>query len=98
MTTRSLNTPRPSPPGGAGQIALILGVVAIALMFVPVVGEFVTIPAAIGAVIAGVIGFDRYDRGLASSRWDAVLGACLGVLVLLTTLVLLAAVHGTGSQ
>ena len=67
------------------------------LMFVPVVGEFVTIPVAIGAVIAGVIGFDRHDRGLASSRWDAVLGACLGVLVLLITLVLLAAVHGTGS-
>lgn len=72
--------------------------VATALMFVPVVGEFVTVPAAIGAVIAGLVGVDRYDRGLASSRWDAVLGICLGVLVLLITLVLLAAVHGTGSD
>ena len=83
-----------SPRNGAGHIALTVGVAAIALTLLPVVGEFLAIPVALVATIAGFIGFDRADRGHATNRGDAVVGGGLGVLSLLVNLAMLAAVHG----
>ncbi|MGE2836123.1 hypothetical protein [Mycobacterium sp. SMC-4] len=85
---------RSHPQNGAGQAALVLGVVAIVFVFVPVIGDFVSIPAAIGAVITGIAGFDRADRGRATNRLDAVIGGVLGLVALLVTLLIFAAVHG----
>lgn len=73
----------------------MLGVAAIAFTFVPIIGEFIAIPAAIGAVATGFIGFDRVDQGRATNRRDAVVGGSLGVLALLITLVMFAVVHGS---
>ncbi|MGE2729651.1 hypothetical protein ACQI4F_09235 [Mycolicibacterium vaccae] len=86
----------PYPRNRAGHAALILGVVALAFVFVPVIGEFVSIPAAVGAVVAGFVGFDRVGRGVATNRRDAVIGGVLGVLVLFMSLLIFAAVHGSG--
>jgi hypothetical protein len=88
----------PSPRNGAGLAALILGVLAIVFIFVPIVGDFIAIPAAIGAVVAGVMGFDRVDQGRATNRGDAVVGGGLGVVALLMTLIMFAAVHGVTSE
>ncbi|WP_226862967.1 hypothetical protein [Mycolicibacterium baixiangningiae] len=63
-------------------------------MFVPVLGDFVAIPAAIAAVIAGLIGFNRADQGHATNGRDAVNGGSLGVLALLITLLVFATVYG----
>lgn len=96
--------PQPNPPSlpqprnGAGRAALILGLVAIMFTFVPIIGDFIVIPAAIGAIAAGLIGFDRADRGRATNRRDALIGASLGALTLLITLFILAAVHGAASS
>lgn len=84
-------TPIPSPRNGAGSAALVLGVVAIAFTFIPIVGDFIAIPAAIGAVIMGLIGFDRADQGSATNRRDAIVGISLGVVALLIALIVFAA-------
>ncbi len=87
----------PPPRNGAGRAALILGLVALVFTFVPIIGDFIAIPAAICAIVAGLIGFDRADRGLATNRRDALIGASLGALTLLITLFILAAVHGSAT-
>jgi hypothetical protein len=92
------DTPTPSPRNGAGNVALALGVAAIMFIFVPIVGEFIAIPAAIGAVVTGFIGFDRVDQGRATNRRDAVVGGTLGALALLIMLVMFAAVHGADAE
>ena len=93
--TAPRKTPTPLPRNGAGHAALGLGVAAIAFTFVPIVGEFIAIPAAIAAVVTSFIGFDRVDQGRATNRGDAVVGGGLGVFALLTMLVMFAAVHGS---
>ena len=90
MTDRQ-EIPTPSPRNGAGRAALVLGVTALAFTFIPVIGDFVAIPAAIGAVVTCFIGLDRVD---ATHRSDAVIGGVLGVLTLLIALVIFAAEHG----
>lgn len=91
----SQGTPTPTPRNGAGTAALILGVVALAGNFVPIVGDFIAVPAALGAVVTSYIGFDRVYQGLATNRGDAVVGGSLGVLTLLITLVVFAATQGS---
>ena len=50
---------RSRPRNGLGTAALVLGVVAIVFAFVPIIGEFVAAPAAVTAVIFGLVGLDR---------------------------------------
>lgn len=83
----------PTPPAknGAGEFALIAGIVALACSVVPIVGEFVSAPAAVVAIAAGWIGINRVDRGLATNPGAAWIGLALGVLAgFITALVLLA--------
>jgi hypothetical protein len=63
---------------GAGNLALIAGIVAVVCAFVPFVGDFVTIPAGVIAVVSGWIGLGRAVEGDASNGRDAVIGAALG--------------------
>ncbi|WP_332112879.1 hypothetical protein [Rhodococcus ruber] len=65
---------------GAGSLALVAGIVAVICAFVPFVGDFVTIPAGIVAVISGWIGLGRAVEGDASNGREAVIGAALGGL------------------
>lgn len=85
---------RPLPHDGAGHAALALGLVAVIATFVPVIGELVVIPVAIGAAVAGFVGFDRVEHGRATNRGDALVGGGLGVIMLLINVAVLAAVHG----
>ena len=95
--TPPLDSSTGSTRNGMGNAALCLGLVAIAFTFVPIVGDFIALPAAVCAVIAGVIGSGRVDRGLATNRGAAVVGGFLGVLALLLALVVFAVVHGLSS-
>ncbi|MFF2082874.1 hypothetical protein ACFVVM_03830 [Nocardia sp. NPDC058176] len=84
----------PSPPrNGAGLAALILGMLGIALSFVPFLSEVAAIPCAIAALIASYIGCDRVERGLATNRVDAVVGGVLGGLALMSAVLINLAVY-----
>ncbi|MFD4406898.1 hypothetical protein ACFWPH_29445 [Nocardia sp. NPDC058499] len=90
--------PGHTPPvrNGAGLAALILGIFAVSFTFIPFAGEFLTAPAGLAAVIAGFIGWDRADRGIATNRADALVGGVLGAVALMMALLVYAATNGTG--
>ena len=63
-----------------GEVAFTSGVVALVFVFVPVVGDFVTVPASVLAVTLGFVGVIREDRGSALTSGRALTGGLLGVL------------------
>jgi tetrahydromethanopterin S-methyltransferase subunit C len=83
--------PAASPRNGAGELALGMGLVALAFSFFPIVGEFVAAPAAVLAVVAGSVGVRRADRGLATNPVPAWTGIGLGVAAGLMTLLVFVA-------
>lgn len=79
--------PTPAPPrNGAGSTALVFGVVAFVFAFVPVIGEFVALPAAIAAMVLGWIGFERAEDGEATNSSQAIAGGVLGLIAGLVVL------------
>lgn len=87
---------RPPERNGAGDAAFTLGVLAMVFVFVPLVGDFVTLPSALGAVVLGVVGIDRAERGLATNPRKALAGALLGVVSAFITFVTLVAMGTFG--
>ncbi|OWY82295.1 hypothetical protein [Rhodococcus sp. BUPNP1] len=88
----------PAPPvlrNGAGNAALIAGIVALVFAFVPVIGDFVAIPVGLVAVVCGWIGLERADKGTATNHREALSGACLGAAALFAVFVVFAAVHSS---
>lgn len=72
---------RPDQPrNGAGSAALVSGIVAVIFAVVPVVGEFVALPAALAAIVLGGIGLGRIDKGTATNLTETLTGMILGVL------------------
>ena len=80
-----------SSTGRSGNAALAFGAVAVLFVFVPVAGDFIAGAAGLAALVAGYIGFDRVDQGVATNRGDAIVGAGLGALALMIMLVVFAA-------
>ncbi|GAB09588.1 hypothetical protein GOARA_043_00630 [Gordonia araii NBRC 100433] len=86
----------PPPRNGVGLAALTLGIVAVALVFIPFSTEIVTAAVGIAAVVAGFIGWDRADRGIATNRSDALIGGILGLLASIAALMVYSATNGGG--
>ncbi|MBS9376274.1 hypothetical protein [Rhodococcus sp. B50] len=74
-----------------GSAALIAGIIAVVIAFVPLVGDLVTIPADGIAVVCGWTGVGRVEKGLASNQRDAVIGAGLGTAALFVVFLMFAA-------
>lgn len=73
-------TPPPSGRGnGLGIASLVLGIVGLAVCWVPVVGVFV----GVSAVVAGVVARRRLKRGGQDNYGIAVTGIVLGTLATL---------------
>ncbi|WP_410877044.1 hypothetical protein [Nocardia sp. A7] len=83
----------PSPRNGVGLAALVLGIIACAVSFIPVVSEFVAAPAGIGAVAAAFVGWDRIENGVATNRADTIAGGILGAIALAVTALVYLATH-----
>ncbi|MFC4335009.1 DUF4190 domain-containing protein [Salininema proteolyticum] len=67
-----------SKPKGFGITALVCGIAALALSFVPVITWF-SWPLNIVAIVFGVLGWDRANKGLASGKGPAIAGLVLGL-------------------
>lgn len=70
---------RPPERNGAGDAAFTLGVLAVVFALVPIVGDVVSLPLALGAVVLGMIGIGRAEHGLATNPNKAMVGVLLGV-------------------
>ena len=68
---------------GMGVAALVLGIVALFLSWIPVLG----LGLAVLAVIFGILGLSKARRGLADNRGMAIAGLVLGGIALLIGLV-----------
>lgn len=94
------NYPPPPPPqapsNGLGTTALVLGVLAILLAFVPILG-FVSYPLAILGIVFGLVGLRRVSRHVATNRGVALAGlitSVLGfVLVIISTVLYVEAIN-----
>lgn len=64
----------------AGEISLCAGIVAVVFCFVPMLGDVVALPAGLLAVVLGVVGVRRSERGLATNFGPSLVGATLGAL------------------
>ena len=75
-------------PGGhtkhrSGGYALLFGLLSLACALIPVIGDLVAVPAAIIAVVYGIVGVGHYDAGRAPRMLPALVGAILGAIALL---------------
>ncbi|MCH1884396.1 hypothetical protein [Agrococcus sp. ARC_14] len=100
MTRIRLEATPPEPPrrwsDSAGEWALVLGVIAVACVFVPVIGDWITLPFALGAVLLGFVGIRGAAHGRARRSIMAMLGILLGAGSLGAVLVLLMATSHSG--
>lgn len=81
----------PAAPSRAGSTALVVGALSLLCALVPVVGDIVSVPLALVAIVCGVLGVGHYDSGRAPRMLPALLGALLGGISLLTTVISLIA-------
>lgn len=84
----------PRPRNGLGGGALFTGVLALAFAFIPIVGEFVAAPASVLAIVLGLIGFNRAEKGLATDGGRALTGAVLGLVAGLVVFLVFIATMG----
>ena len=93
MVPNNSATP-PGPRNGVGRLALHLGVVAVVTALIPVVGDFIAAPAALTALVLGIVGYLRVETGAATNPIQAITGAILGLsagLIIFTTYVITSA-------
>lgn len=81
---------RPSRGGyTAGDYALAFGIAATACVLIPVIGDALSAPVAVLAIIFGLIGIRRWDDGRSHRVLPAAVGAALGVLSLFAVVFML---------
>lgn len=86
------------PPyrNGVGDTALVAGIIAAVSAFLPIVGDLITIPAGLIAVVCGWIGLVRVENGVADNHRNAVIGAVLGIAGLFVVFLVFVATHSPG--
>lgn len=80
----------PPPRNRAGEVALVMGIVSLTLSFVPVIGDFVAAPTGLLAVVLGVLGVRRSEKGVATNFGESLTGAALGAVAVLIVLLMIA--------
>ena len=69
-----------APQNGHGLAAIILGIAATVLFWVPFLYLITAIPAGIIAIVQGAKGRKLADQGLATNRGQATAGLVLGII------------------
>lgn len=79
--------PGSSPPDNTtGLLALVLGIASIPLLFCYVLG----LPTGVAAILLGIAGKWKADRGVADNPGQALLGIITGAVGVLATVVIIA--------
>lgn len=71
------------PRNGLGTAALVCGIIAVVLSFVPGVNWF-TWPLGVLAIVFGAIGWSRVNKGQATNKGYTIAGLVLGILSFFT--------------
>ena len=77
---------RPQPKNGFGTTALVLGIVALVLGFIPFVSLFTAIPLGIIGGIFGILGIVRVSKRVATNKVASIFGLVASVLAVLLAL------------
>lgn len=75
----------------AGDWSLTFGLAAVGCLLIPAIGDIVSAPVAVAAVVLGLIGIGRHDTGAAPKVLPAAVGTALGALALFFVVVMLIA-------
>lgn len=78
----------------SGEYALTFGVAAIVCALIPGIGDLISVPTAILAVVCGIVGIGHYDAGRTRSVLPAAVGTALGALALFFVAVVFIATRG----
>jgi hypothetical protein len=79
------------PRDRIGDAALTCGVVALVFVFVPIIGDLITPPAAMAAILLALANLIREHRDLSAHSNKALTGGLLGAIAVLITLMVFAA-------
>lgn len=74
--------------GGPGEVSLSMGIIALICSVIPIVGDFLAVPTGLLALVLGVVGVRRSERGVASNFGESLIGATLGTLALFVVLLM----------
>ena len=80
----------PSSRNRPGETSLSMGIVALVFSFVPIVGDLVTAPTGLLAIVLGAIGVRRSERGEATNFGQSLTGATLGAVAVIIVLLMFA--------
>lgn len=98
--TRTARERVPQPPphwsDTAGERSLVLGLIAVCCAFIPVIGDWITLPFAAGALALGFIGLRRHRAGHPWRSVMATIGILLGAGAAAAVVVLLLATGHVG--
>ncbi|MGA8045964.1 MAG: hypothetical protein WCA30_06820 [Dermatophilaceae bacterium] len=83
--------PSRPPRDRIGDAALTCGVVALVFVFVPIIADLITPPAAIAAILLALTNLIREHRNLSAHSNRALIGGLLGAVAALITLMVFAA-------
>jgi len=84
------------PRNGLGKAALVCGIIAVALSFVPGVNWFVW-PLGVLAIVFGAIGWSRANKGQATNKKFAIAGLVLGIVSFFTFCLIWIVIFGGAS-
>jgi hypothetical protein len=91
---------RPTPKNGMGTAALVLGILAVVLAFVPILG-FVSYPLAIIGIVLGLVGLGRVRKRVATNRGVTLAGmiaSVLGLVLVIASTMLWVSAIGAGVE
>jgi hypothetical protein len=84
------------PKNGLGTAALVCGIVAVVVSFIPVVNWF-TWALGVLAVVFGSVGWARANKGLATNKPFAITGLVLGIVSFFTFCLIYYVIFGAAS-
>lgn len=87
------------PGDPTGERALAAGIAAVAMSFVPMIGDFIAIPLAVLAIVLGLVAIRRFQEGHSARLVEVVevvaaaCGTILGAATTFIIVIVLAATH-----
>jgi hypothetical protein len=85
------------PRNGLGTAALVCGILAIVLSFIPVLNTF-TWPLGVLAIVFGSVGWARANKGIATNKPIAITGLVLGIVSFFTFCLIYVLIGASGGM